>query len=124
MRCPLSGAKALPRSGRTLIGHLEDILELPDQGIWEVRGGRRQFTFSKVMAWVAQRHCHVRLVPHPTHALQQKHKLSTIRLFEWTLQSAGAAAVDRFWLKGLAPDVRSPATLPVRFEVAAQRGLF
>jgi GH15 family glucan-1,4-alpha-glucosidase len=36
-----------------LIQHLEDIWELPDQGIWEVRGGRRQFTFSKVMAWVA-----------------------------------------------------------------------
>ncbi len=38
---------------QTLIEHLEDIWELPDQGIWEVRGGRRQFTFSKVMAWVA-----------------------------------------------------------------------
>jgi GH15 family glucan-1,4-alpha-glucosidase len=38
---------------QTLIQHLEDIWELPDQGIWEVRGGRRQFTFSKVMAWVA-----------------------------------------------------------------------
>jgi alpha,alpha-trehalase len=25
----------------------------PDEGIWEVRGGRRQFVFSKVMAWVA-----------------------------------------------------------------------
>jgi GH15 family glucan-1,4-alpha-glucosidase len=37
----------------TLIQHLEDIWEVPDQGIWEVRGGRRQFTFSKVMAWVA-----------------------------------------------------------------------
>jgi GH15 family glucan-1,4-alpha-glucosidase len=38
---------------QTLIQHLEDIWELPDYGIWEVRGGRRQFTFSKVMAWVA-----------------------------------------------------------------------
>jgi GH15 family glucan-1,4-alpha-glucosidase len=37
----------------TLIEHLEDIWELPDQGIWEVRGGRRQFTYSKIMAWVA-----------------------------------------------------------------------
>jgi GH15 family glucan-1,4-alpha-glucosidase len=36
-----------------LIEHLEDIWELPDHGIWEVRGGRRQFTYSKVMAWVA-----------------------------------------------------------------------
>ncbi len=25
----------------------------PDDGIWEVRGGRKQFTHSKVMAWVA-----------------------------------------------------------------------
>src|SRR5262249_14591878 len=25
----------------------------PDQGIWEVRGEPRQFTYSKVMAWVA-----------------------------------------------------------------------
>jgi GH15 family glucan-1,4-alpha-glucosidase len=38
---------------QTFIEHLEDIWELPDYGIWEVRGERRQFTFSKVMAWVA-----------------------------------------------------------------------
>ncbi len=25
----------------------------PDEGIWEVRGGRQHFTHSKVMAWVA-----------------------------------------------------------------------
>jgi GH15 family glucan-1,4-alpha-glucosidase len=25
----------------------------PDEGLWEVRGGRRHFTYSKVMAWVA-----------------------------------------------------------------------
>ena len=25
----------------------------PDEGIWEVRGGRHQFTFSKLMCWVA-----------------------------------------------------------------------
>jgi GH15 family glucan-1,4-alpha-glucosidase len=25
----------------------------PDEGIWEVRGDRRHFTHSKVMAWVA-----------------------------------------------------------------------
>ena len=35
------------------IEHLEQIWELPDEGIWEVRGGRLGFTFSKVMAWVA-----------------------------------------------------------------------
>jgi GH15 family glucan-1,4-alpha-glucosidase len=29
------------------------IWDQPDDGIWEVRGGRRHFTHSKVMAWVA-----------------------------------------------------------------------
>src|SRR5262249_53063426 len=38
---------------RSLVEHLEQIWDQPDDGIWEVRGGRRPFTFSKVMAWVA-----------------------------------------------------------------------
>ena len=38
---------------RALLEHLETIWEQPDEGIWEVRGGRRHFTHSKVMAWVA-----------------------------------------------------------------------
>lgn len=33
--------------------HLEQIWREPDDGVWEVRGGRRNFTHSKVMAWVA-----------------------------------------------------------------------
>jgi GH15 family glucan-1,4-alpha-glucosidase len=32
---------------------LEEVWALPDEGIWEVRGPRRHFTHSKVMAWVA-----------------------------------------------------------------------
>jgi GH15 family glucan-1,4-alpha-glucosidase len=36
-----------------LIEHLLQIWDQPDDGIWEVRGGARQFTYSKVMAWVA-----------------------------------------------------------------------
>ena len=36
-----------------LIAHLETIWEQPDDGIWEVRGGRRHFTHSKIMSWVA-----------------------------------------------------------------------
>ncbi|GGH18197.1 glucoamylase [Alsobacter metallidurans] len=32
---------------------LETAWREPDEGIWEVRGGRRHFTHSKVMAWVA-----------------------------------------------------------------------
>ena len=38
---------------RALLEHLEAVWREPDEGIWEVRGGRRHFTFSKVMAWVA-----------------------------------------------------------------------
>ncbi|WOJ90269.1 glycoside hydrolase family 15 protein [Methylocapsa polymorpha] len=36
-----------------LLKHLEIVWEEPDEGIWEVRGGRRHFTYSKVMVWVA-----------------------------------------------------------------------
>jgi GH15 family glucan-1,4-alpha-glucosidase len=35
-----------------LIVFMEDAWQRPDDGIWEVRGGRRHFTHSKVMAWV------------------------------------------------------------------------
>ncbi len=37
----------------TLLEHLEKIWREPDEGIWEVRGSRQQFTHSKVMAWSA-----------------------------------------------------------------------
>jgi GH15 family glucan-1,4-alpha-glucosidase len=36
-----------------LIEFLEDHWQEPDEGIWEVRGPRRHFVHSKVMAWVA-----------------------------------------------------------------------
>ena len=38
---------------RALLAHLETVWRSPDEGIWEVRGGRQHFTYSKVMAWVA-----------------------------------------------------------------------
>jgi GH15 family glucan-1,4-alpha-glucosidase len=38
---------------RHLLHHLEHAWKEPDEGIWEVRGPRRHFTHSKVMAWVA-----------------------------------------------------------------------
>jgi GH15 family glucan-1,4-alpha-glucosidase len=41
------------RLERLLVEYLETIWDQPDEGIWEVRGGRRHFTHSKVMAWVA-----------------------------------------------------------------------
>jgi GH15 family glucan-1,4-alpha-glucosidase len=42
---------------RELLAQLERIWDQPDEGIWEVRGGRRQFTYSKIMAWVAFDRC-------------------------------------------------------------------
>jgi GH15 family glucan-1,4-alpha-glucosidase len=38
---------------KTLVCGLESLWQQPDEGIWEVRGPRRHFTHSKVMAWVA-----------------------------------------------------------------------
>ena len=36
-----------------LLKFLESHWEMPDEGLWEIRGPRRHFTHSKVMAWVA-----------------------------------------------------------------------
>ena len=41
------------RVQKALIEFLESAWTKPDEGIWEVRGPRRHFTHSKVMAWVA-----------------------------------------------------------------------
>jgi GH15 family glucan-1,4-alpha-glucosidase len=38
---------------RALLAQLATVWNRPDEGIWEVRGGPRHFTHSKVMAWVA-----------------------------------------------------------------------
>ena len=38
---------------RALLAWLEDHWREPDEGIWEVRGPRRHFVHSKVLAWVA-----------------------------------------------------------------------
>ena len=54
-----ANARGLPvsrdglRVGLAILGHLEAAWREPDEGIWEVRGGRRHFVHSKVMAWVA-----------------------------------------------------------------------
>jgi GH15 family glucan-1,4-alpha-glucosidase len=60
LACLYAGRKrglAAHREGwRTLeeiLTFLEGAWQRPDEGIWEVRGGRRHFTHSKVMAWVA-----------------------------------------------------------------------
>jgi GH15 family glucan-1,4-alpha-glucosidase len=50
------GLEPLPdawNSARGLVEFVEKAWREPDEGIWEVRGPRRHFTHSKVMAWVA-----------------------------------------------------------------------
>jgi len=39
--------------GRQVVKWLAEHWQDPDDGVWEVRGGRKQFVHSKVMAWVA-----------------------------------------------------------------------
>jgi GH15 family glucan-1,4-alpha-glucosidase len=41
------------RVQKALMSHLARVWDTPDEGIWEVRGPRRHFTHSKVMAWLA-----------------------------------------------------------------------
>jgi GH15 family glucan-1,4-alpha-glucosidase len=51
------GGLGATRSGwdlqNELLAHLETIWREPDESIWEVRSGRQQFTYSKIMSWVA-----------------------------------------------------------------------
>jgi GH15 family glucan-1,4-alpha-glucosidase len=53
------GAEALGRiegrfwpRWRAIVEYVETIWREPDDGIWETRGARQHFTYSKVMAWV------------------------------------------------------------------------
>jgi GH15 family glucan-1,4-alpha-glucosidase len=41
------------RVERAMVEFVESVWKDPDEGIWEVRGPRRPFTHSRVMAWVA-----------------------------------------------------------------------
>jgi GH15 family glucan-1,4-alpha-glucosidase len=55
-QCRRLGLEPEPNSWglmRKLLEYLETGWDRPDEGIWEVRGPKRQFTHSKVMAWVA-----------------------------------------------------------------------
>ncbi|MCK5880453.1 MAG: glycoside hydrolase family 15 protein, partial [Sinobacterium sp.] len=38
---------------RTLVHHVESQWKEPDAGIWEIRGDKKHFVFSKVLCWVA-----------------------------------------------------------------------
>ncbi|KJK59218.1 glucoamylase [Saccharothrix sp. ST-888] len=49
LRAGYHGWKNLART----LDWLADSWDRPDEGIWETRGGRKDFTFSRVMCWVA-----------------------------------------------------------------------
>ena len=51
MGMPARSGALLPLN--TVLEHIDKVWQRPDDGIWEVRGGRRHFTHSKMMAWVA-----------------------------------------------------------------------
>jgi GH15 family glucan-1,4-alpha-glucosidase len=55
-QCRRTGLDPSPEAWRiecALMRFLDDGWQRPDEGIWEVRGPRRHFTHSKMMAWVA-----------------------------------------------------------------------
>ena len=49
----MPGARGTQEVGLQVLEWLEEHWQDPDDGIWEVRGGRKHFVHSKVMAWVA-----------------------------------------------------------------------
>ena len=59
-----------------ILDHLETVWGEPDNGIWEVRGPRRHFTHSKVMAWVA--------FDRAIQLADQHHVLPADRVAHWT----------------------------------------
>jgi GH15 family glucan-1,4-alpha-glucosidase len=52
-QCGLKESAAEWKLQKALVRFVETAWQKPDEGIWEVRGPRRHFTHSKVMAWVA-----------------------------------------------------------------------
>ena len=61
--------------GRFLVEHVRTVWTEPDEGIWEVRGPRRHFVHSKVMAWVAVD----RWVQMVSRALDEGHPVDGVR---------------------------------------------
>jgi len=53
MEAGLQPLESTWRITRALVSFVERSWDQPDEGIWEVRGGRRHFTHSKILCWVA-----------------------------------------------------------------------
>jgi GH15 family glucan-1,4-alpha-glucosidase len=51
-----AGIKPLPRETalvNSVVEHVERVWEMPDHGLWEIRGKPRHYTYSKMSAWAA-----------------------------------------------------------------------
>ncbi len=53
IRAGINPSKEFWKMKCLMLQRLADIWQEPDEGIWEIRGPRRHFTHSKIMAWVA-----------------------------------------------------------------------
>jgi GH15 family glucan-1,4-alpha-glucosidase len=79
------GWEAMKKVLRWLADHWQD----PDEGIWEVRGGRREFLHSRLMCWVAF-----------DRAVRLGNKRSLAGPFDWMEKARDAIAQDiheNFW---------------------------
>jgi GH15 family glucan-1,4-alpha-glucosidase len=80
---------AVKRGLRWLANHWQD----PDEGIWEVRGGKKEFLHSRLMCWVAF-----------DRAVRLAEKRSLVGPFDWMEDCRDAIASDiheNFWNSGL-----------------------
>jgi GH15 family glucan-1,4-alpha-glucosidase len=72
-----------------MLDYLEEGWRQPDAGIWEVRGPRRHFTHSKVMAWVA--------FDRGIRAIQEFDRDGPIERWQALLDEIHAEVLDRAW---------------------------
>jgi GH15 family glucan-1,4-alpha-glucosidase len=81
---------------RSILDWLAENWDQPDEGIWEVRGGRRNFTYSRVMTWVAfDRAIRIqskRGLPADTHAW----RLARDAAYEWVMTHGWSEARKAF----------------------------
>jgi len=97
------GCKLGPVEEAMLAGYgkvVSRLWEEPDNGMWEIRGGRRQYTFSKVMCWAAM------------DRLIRMHESGSIFLGPHVshFQSVKQAIENVIETRGYNPDIRSYTT--------------
>ncbi|KAJ2711307.1 hypothetical protein H4R19_003310 [Coemansia spiralis] len=82
---------------RALVDHVCDTYDQPDMGIWEVRGQKQNFTYSKVQCWVAIDRG-LRLVDKRDFPCHNRHRWRTVRdkIYEEVMDKAWNAELKMF----------------------------